>query len=416
MSNKSSPDVQGFALGLNEGMLALTAAAILLFGVAIWCAHGPNVEKTDFSLTYVGASIVRQGLGHSLYNITLQKQVRDSLFAHPSPLLFEHPPFEALVFSPLAALPFRTAYFSWAVFNAAVWMLLIVLLRPHLPWPREDLGYVMLWLLFAPLAVALYQGQSSLVVLALYALTFLCLKRSQDFLAGMALGFGLFKFQFVLPFVLIFLLRRKWRFLLGFAASALLLGVLSIFTVGGKGLAEYARFLLTIGSNPQNESFGSAVDMPTLYGLVYAIFGGRIGHTELNLAVIFLSILLLGLVAWRWKRVTDTDSFELMFSAAVAASLATGSHMFTHDFSPLVLPMFLAAAHLSSRSIPLSGRVAIRIALALLWAFPIYFLFVAWHCLYLMCLILLVFVYLAVRGADFIHPKNQALQQTAVVR
>jgi len=416
MSTRSSPAVQGFALGVNEGMLALTAAAILLFGAAIWCAHGPNAEKTDFSLTYVGATIVRQGLGHSLYDIALQKKTRDSLFAYPSPLLFEHPPFEALIFSPLAALPFRTAYLIWALFNAALWILLIFFLRPYLPWPREDLGYVMLWLLFGPLGVALYQGQSSLALLALYAFAFMRLKRSQDFPAGLALGFGLFKFQFVLPFALIFLFRRKWRFLIGFTASALLLGMLSIFTVGGKGLSEYARFLLTIGSNPQNESFGSAVDMPTLYGLVYAIFGGRIGHTELNVAVAFLSIFLLSIVAWRWNTTNEIRGLDLMFSAAVAASLVAGSHMFTHDFSPLVLPMFLAAAHLLRASIPLSGRVVIRIALALLWAFPIYFLFVAWHCLYLMSLVLLVFVYMAVRGADFIDPKSQQLQQTAGVR
>jgi hypothetical protein len=414
MSTRSSPAVHGFALGLNEGTLALTAAAILLFGAAMWCAHGPNVEKTDFSLTYVGATIVRQGLGHSLYDIALQKQVRDSLFTHPSPLLFEHPPFEALIFSPLAALPFRTAYLIWALFNAALWMLLIIFLRLHLRWPREDLGYVMLWLLFAPLAVALYQGQSSLVVLALYTLAFVCLKHSQDFPAGMALGFGLFKFQFVLPFALIFLVRRKWRFLVGFTASALLLGVFSMFTVGGRGLAEYARFLLTIGSNPQNESFGSAVDMPTLYGLVHAIFRGRIGYTELNVAVAFLSILLLGLVAWRWNTTNEIRGFDFMFSAAIAASLVAGSHMFTHDFSPLVLPMFLVAGQLSSPNFPLSGRVVIRLALALLWTFPIYFLCVAWHCLYLMCLVLLVFVYLAVRGADFIDSKNQELETAAV--
>jgi len=33
------------------------------------------------------------------------------------------------------------------------------------------------------------------------------------------------------------------------------------------------------------------------------------------------------------------------------------------------------------------------------WTFPIYFALVAWHCLYLMCPVLLLFVYLAVRMA-----------------
>jgi len=189
------------------------AASILLVSAAIWCAHGPNAEKTDFSLTYVGARIVYQGLGHNLYDLTLQKQTRDSLFEHPNPLFFEHPPFEALLFSPLAVFSFRTAYLIWGLFNAVVWLFLIYFLRPHLPWPAEDLGYVFLWLLFAPLGVALYQGQSSLVLLALYAISFVCLKHRKESLAGFVLGLGLFKFQLALPFVLILVFRKKWRFL-----------------------------------------------------------------------------------------------------------------------------------------------------------------------------------------------------------
>src|SRR5262249_39874148 len=290
MSSSGSPSGHGFVLGLNEGTLVLVATGILLFAAAFWCAGGPNVEKTDFSLTYVGARIVHQGLGPRLYDVTLQKQVRDSLFEHPSPLFFEHPPFEALMFSPMAALPFRKAYRIWALFNAALWLLLIFFLRRHLQWPKEDLGYICLWLLFAPLGVALYQGQSSLVLLGLYAVTFVCLKRSQDFAAGLALGFGLFKFQFVLPFVLIFMLRRKWKFLGGFAISALMVGLLSLLTVGSLGLMKYARFVLAIGSNPQNESYGSAVDMPTLYGLTYAILGHTISHTGFDVLVTLLSV------------------------------------------------------------------------------------------------------------------------------
>src|SRR5438552_6113449 len=149
---------RGFVLGLNEATLGLLAAAILLLGAVLWSSHGPNAEKTDFSLTYVGARIIHQGLGSRLYDINFQRQVRDSLFQHPNPLFYEHPPFEALLLSPLAALPFRTAYMLWGLFNVIVWLALIFFMRPYLPRPREDLGYLALWVLFAPLAVALYQG------------------------------------------------------------------------------------------------------------------------------------------------------------------------------------------------------------------------------------------------------------------
>src|SRR6266567_9508800 len=138
MFSEGQPRSSAMNIGFNDSTLGLLGSAILLFGAVLWSARGAGVEKTDFSLTYVGAQIVHQGLGGRLYDLDLQKQVRDSLFEHPSPLFFEHPPFEALLFSPLAAFSFRTAYLIWGLFNAVVWLFLIYFLRPHLPWPAED--------------------------------------------------------------------------------------------------------------------------------------------------------------------------------------------------------------------------------------------------------------------------------------
>src|SRR5215469_7499757 len=214
-------------LGINEMTMGVVGAAVLLFGAVLWSAQGPNVEKTDFSLTYVGAKIVRDGMGSRLYDIDLQKQVRDATFHHPNPLFFEHPPFEAALLSPLATMSFRKAYLVWGLLNASVWLVLMLFLRSYLPSPGEDLGYVALWLLFAPLGVALFQGQSSLILLALYAASFVLLTRSHELAAGMVLGFGLFKFQFILPFALIFLFRKRWRYVTGVACSAVCLAVLS---------------------------------------------------------------------------------------------------------------------------------------------------------------------------------------------
>src|SRR5258708_25108539 len=232
MFNKERPRSAAIRIGLNDSTFGLLGAAILLFGAVLWCARGPNAEKTDFSLTYVGARIVHQGLGSRLYDLDVQKQVRDSLFQHPNPLFFEHPPFEALMLSPLAELPFRTAYMLWGFLNATVWLLLIFLMRPHFSAPREDLGYIALWLLFAPLGVALFQGQSSLLLLALYATAFVLMQRDHEIAAGATLGFGLFKFQFVLPFLLILAFRKRWRFLGGFCIAGFILGILSLLTTG----------------------------------------------------------------------------------------------------------------------------------------------------------------------------------------
>ncbi|HZP17236.1 MAG TPA: glycosyltransferase family 87 protein, partial [Terriglobales bacterium] len=324
MSNEAAI-TPGFTAAVNDGTLGLLMAAIVLFTAVVWTARGANVEKTDFALTYVGAKIVHDGLGSRLYDLTLQKQMRDSLFQSPSPLVFQHPPFEALLLSPLASYPFRTAYLIWGSLNAAIWMIIMVALRSRLPWPSENLAYLALWFLFAPLGVALYQGQSSVLLLALFAVCFTQLERGREFAAGMALGLGLIKFQFALPLALIFLFRRRWSFLCGFAATSAVLGWLSIFAVGWRGLASYVRLLFAISSHPQDVSYGSGVDMPTIHGFVYAVLGRWLSTAGLAFVAAVLSVLLLTWMAWRWQSVKPGPSHALMFAAAIAASLLAGS-------------------------------------------------------------------------------------------
>jgi hypothetical protein len=389
----------------NDGTLGLVALAILLASAVVWSSHGVNAEKTDFALTYVGAHIVHEGMGRRLYDVGLQVRLRDSMFQHASPLYFEHPPFEALALAPLAGFSFRTAYMVWGLINVAVLLGLIVWLRPYFRWPSEDLGYLFLWLLFAPVGVSLYQGQSSILVLAAYAITFVQLKNGNPLSAGVALGLALLKFQFALPLAVIFLLRRQWRFGGGFAASAAVLGLASVVVVGWGGMVDYLRLLLRIGNNPQNVSYGSAVDMPTLHGLVYAVAGRHLNVAGLNTVVSLLTLTLLVWIAWQWRSEPQTTSFDLMFAAAIAASLLAGSHMFTHDFSPLVVGMFLAA-NLRAQSHGI--RAAIVLTLALFWAFPIYFLLVNWHCLYLMAIVLITFIWACVGAAKNIAHSSVA--------
>lgn len=386
-----------FIRGLNDGTLALLAAAIVLVSAVIWASNDASAERTDFSLTYVGALIVHQGNGSQLYDLELQKRLRDSLFAHPVPILFEHPPFEAFLLSPLAAWPFRTAFRIWGLINATVWLLLMVFLRRYLPWPRELLGYTFLWLLFAPLAVALYQGQSSIILVALFAITFLHLKNGRPLSAGVALGFGLIKLQFALPFALIFLIRRQWRFLAGFLLSAAVLSMLSIAAMGPMAILKYPKLLLTIVANPQNVSYGSVVDMPTVHGFLFALLSHRLDGTALSIISAFFSFLLLAWVAHGWRSAPAGSATDLSFAAAICVSLVTSTHMYTHDFSPLILSMFLTAPHVAAQSTRL--RIALVFSLAMFWSGAVYFGCVAWHCMYLLCPVLLLFVLASLQAA-----------------
>jgi hypothetical protein len=85
--------------------------------------------------------------------------------------------------------------------------------------------------------------------------------------------------------------------------------------------------------------------------------------------------------------------------------------MFTHDFSPLVLPMLLVAGSpgidTASKGRFAWGEAAIKATLFLFWMFPIYFLSVKWHCLYLMGPVLLLFTWGTMQRARSIRPVTE---------
>lgn len=364
----SAPAAGRASAGL-ERIFAVLIFAVLISSIVLLTANGPRLEKIDFSVTYLGARMIHDGRGAQLYDLGEQIKLRSALYRDPNPLIYEHPPFEALLLSPLAAVPYRTAYLIWALFNALIWLGLAFLLRPHAPAPRDDVGYMSLWLIFAPLAVVLFQGQSSLILLLFYALAFICWKRDREVLAGFCLGFGLFKFQFVLPCALIFAVRRKWRFVGGVALSAAAFGLLSLVAVSWLGCASYVHLLLSIGANPQNLTYGSAVDMPTLHGFVYALLGRVVQGKILSGIVAAVSIFLIVFTAVRWERAErEGGNAEPMFGAAVVVSLMTGLHMFTHDFSPLMLPLLIAVRYLRVKTRDARAQWRLMIAVSLFFS------------------------------------------------
>lgn len=374
-----------------EAAVAWVGTAILIFGALLWADRGAQVEMTDFSVTYIGARFVHEGRGSKLYDLAEQQRMKAALLKDAQPLIFEHPPFEALFLSPLGGLPYRRAYLIWGLFNSLIWLFVPCLLRPYLSSPQSQFAYLLLWLFFPPLWVALIQGQSSLLVLLFFSFSFIALKNGRDFLSGVCLGLALLKFQFVIPFAMIFLFRRKWTVIAGFLVSAFALGLLSLVTVGWRGLLSYFNLLVNVAAHPHNLSYGATNDMATLQGFLGAILGKLTSSTALHLIGVVVSVGLIIFVSEQWRRQEATQGFfDLAFATSIVIALVTSVHMFTHDLSPIILAALLAASHFPRRN-RLGLRLALGLALVILWLPPVYLALVAWHCMYLLFPVLLAF-------------------------
>jgi Glycosyltransferase family 87 len=362
-------------------LVAFLAAMIF---VHAWMFFGLRREIAsgypDFTIFYTAGKCILQGQGWQLYDLetqfAIQREFASEVKHRDNPLPFNHPPFEALLFAPLARLPYVAAYVVWAVFNIGLILGFWILLRPRLPSLHGFLPALPLLAMFAffPLIVALLQGQDSVLLLFLYGLAFCALARGRAFVAGVCLGLALFKFQLVLPFVLVLLVRRHWRALAGFIVTAFALLLVSATVVGWSGVMAYPGFVLRMNRSGAQAGIYPR-DMPNLRGLVAGSL--HFEGVPAALLIIALSIALLTLVA-HWWRVQPGRQFSLSFSLCLTVTSIASYHLLVHDLSLLILPILLVAEQLVSGEIAGSARHLLIASLAALFLTPLYAVLQFW--------------------------------------
>jgi alpha-1,2-mannosyltransferase len=334
----------------------------------------------DFTIFYTAGKTVGEGRGRQLYDLetqlALQRSFAPEVKHREGALPFNHPPFEALLFVPLAGLPYVTAYLVWAIFNVALMLGFWILLRPRLPGLHEILPVLPLLAMFAffPMIIALLQGQDSILLLFLYGLAFSALARGRAFVAGVCLALALFKFQLVLPLVFVLLVRRQWKTLAGFSVTAFGLLLVSAAVVGWNGVAAYPGFLLRLNQSAAQAAIDSR-GMPNLRGLVEGLL--HLAGVPALLLVVTLSIALEALMV-RWWRVQPAQKFALSFALCLAVTTMISYHLFVHDLSLLMLPILLLAELLVAGQIIGPARRLLIASLALLFLTPLYAVLQFW--------------------------------------
>jgi len=351
-------------LSMNKTSLAQKAAFAVLAGLATvllmlvlaWQAKSP--DWSDLMGFYAGTTLLRQGPRGALYDPDRQLACQQRIFGRTDPTrLYTHPPFEALVFLPLTYLPFPTAFILWDVLNLFILAWSLYLLRPYLANFNTESRLIITVVILYPLISTLREGQDTILLLAALVAAFVSLKQNKEFAAGCALGASLFRFQFTLPFLVVFVVLKRWRLILGVIAVGLALCLASLALTGWAGALRYLALLrmLTGGGRFHAETIG----MPNVRGFVYTLAAGRVEPRFLSVFVALSSLALLGWSVRRWGSVAAWNprgkAFDLLFSLSVVAAIGATFYSFMHDLVVLALPAALvleycAAGHLSGVS------------------------------------------------------------------
>lgn len=360
---------------------------ILMFGMncAAFLIHWKEIMagKNDFPAFYSNAQMVHEGQASRLNELEAENSFIHRVSDLDRPPI-QHLPYELLIFVPFTYLQFGAAYILWTLLSVGMLAGIAVLMRNSQP-GESSFSLVFLTILaFFPVSQCLLQGQDSIMLALLFALSFWLWRRGQDDIGGFLLGLGLFRPQLVLPFVLVAFLAGKWKFVRGFIPGAALVVILSTWVVGFHGMVEFARLRVVQGT----ESSASVLAkqwtvwpsvMPTLRGFLWACLPSG---TPAMIRNVLLLCGTFGALLWAAKRMRsarDGAAFDLAFAIALATVLLVSFHSYLHDFSLMIIPLLIAGGVVaSSVHVPKRNAYAIvtlgflffltPLYLALLWA------------------------------------------------
>ena len=368
-----------------------------------WLTFLPKALRghADFRQLYVAGYMVRTGHRTQLYDYAAQAYFQNTLVSNDERALpFIRPAYQALMFVPFSLLPYRTAYLGFLLLNLLLLALAFLMLQPRLRglsrvWPGLPPA---LFLGFYPVALALMQGQDSILLLALLAAALVSLERNRDLTAGALAGVGLFKFQIVVPIVLLFLLWRRWRFVKGFMFSAILVGLLSFITSGWAETVVFVHSLLSVGAGlpavPGEINFPLRINiMANLRGLIYGLASLRAPQRWLQVTTLLLSSIVVISVRARGRQQRGGDALVLAITAGVVVSY----YLFIHDLSILLIPIVLTLDRFISRNgtgEPF-GRAAAAIS-ALLFVAPMCIFVIPAH-FYLVSVLICAFLFVLMK-------------------
>ena len=328
-------------INVNRILPIILAAPIILIIVFFLATQNHFLAAgSDFISYYTGASIIRQGKGNLIYDLSTQRQFFDDIIYPLKGNIanrFISPPFVALLYLPFSLLNYYFAYKLFFIANLGIFVFFLYLLAKT--FSKIGTKYKFLHILpfyFFPVFVTLFMGQTSFVLAILFILIYQSLKDNKPELLGILSSALLIKPQYIfaIPFILI-LVKKKKKFLHWFLTATLFLFLTSILIAGSKALLNYLPYLFST----ENPEFGNRAHQMVSFhaGISYLFFNSNLANIY-SLGINFsLYISSLYLFAKRINKMQLKTAFVLIIFLTLVFSV----HVLGHDLVLLLLPIFI---------------------------------------------------------------------------
>lgn len=325
-------------------LVLIPAYVWLVFGWTDLVVHLPvglpgaqGQVARDFIQFYIQGTLANQRDAHGLYDIDAWPAMVSRLV--PGAPDTRYPPVYgpqiALLFSPLARLPYVTAMLVWMAWSLVAYLACGYVFWKACPRLRHRRWTTAVLLLAAPaLHFALSFAQISAIALLCVTGAFFALRANHRLAAGLAIGSLIYKPQLGLAAAFIFLGAREWRLVLGaMLGAALQLAAAGAFW-GPSILGDYARSLVRLVPAISTEFEPFRFHMHS-WSAFFDLLGLPGDVAVGAYAVAAIITLTLALRCWRSR-----GPLALRYSVFLIATVLVSPHMYVYDLV-LLTPAFL---------------------------------------------------------------------------
>jgi hypothetical protein len=320
--------------------------ALALWSVYAWVIATPglrdrngNLKGTDFLHFYTLGSLAAEHRGKALYDMDAQAALAAERVPAAEGIRYLplYPPQVSMIFVPFARFSYSTALALWWIISTLIYAMCcysIWRVCAHLT------GHYVTVALLAAAFPAFFHliawGQTSVLALLCFTIAFLCLRKKEEFLAGIFLGLLVFKPQLGLAGAILFLSLRTWPIIAGAVASATVEITAGVLYYGQEPLVTWLHALRRV------LGMGYALEpRPYQTHSLRTFWSMLIPWSSVSLAMYAASAIVV--IAWAiqvWRR---SRSWELRYSVLLLATVLVSPHLTVYDLVILV-PAFLLLA------------------------------------------------------------------------
>ena len=381
--------------------------ALSLWSVYIWNMATPglldragNLKGTDFLHFYTLGSLALAHRGTDLYNMKAQSELAAQRVPAAAGIQYLplYPPQVSILFAPFARLSYPWALICWLTLSALIYGLCGYALWRACPNLRKyRFTILILALAFPAFWHLIAWGQTSAMALACFTLAFFALQAQREFLAGLALGYLIFKPQLGVVAAVIFVDARRWRVIAGALLSASVQMAVAWTYYGPDSLRSWLQTLSHLRSV-----------LPLLEPKLYQTHCLRTFWTMLlpwpGLAGAFYivtALLTLALAARCWQ---SSLSLPLRYSAMLLATVLVAPHLTVYDLVVLAPAILLLsnwiAIHPDNSTTP-----QLKLLLYLAYALPLLGPLARWTHLQLTVPVMLTILYVIFQLGERSRPQ-----------